>query len=139
MVVDAIDYRYVKFIEDCLIANKFAQLLGIKISRLGPGYAEHFMDLKNQHNNPYSVVHGGVIMSLGDITMGNAVRSTGTKGLTLDCNTSFISTAYEGDRLICRADILKSGKRISYVEARIMVGEKLIANCTGTFLNIGLV
>jgi len=129
--------KCVDLIIDSTRANNFAQALGIVVSKVGPGFVEHTMILQHDHTNPYSAVHGGVLMSFADIAMGNAVRSLGIKGLTLDCSTAFIATAYKGDQLRVRAEILKAGRRIIYAEAKVWCDETLLANVTGTFMKIG--
>jgi len=129
--------KYIKFIFDSLNENSFAQELGVLINEIGHGYVLHQILLEDKHTNPYKAIHGGVVVSLADIAMGNAIRSLGIKVVTLDLATSFISTAYKNDQLNIRAEVLRSGQSVIYAEAKIWVNDTLISNATGTFLKIG--
>ena len=50
------------------IANNspYFQLLGMKITETGAGYAKVEMDVDNRHMNPFGTVHGGANASLID-------------------------------------------------------------------------
>jgi len=71
----------------------FYKLIGIQLTALGPGEAEIQLKAAPQHTNPLGLLHGGVLMSIADAAMGNAIRSLGIKGVTADCSISFLASA----------------------------------------------
>lgn len=81
------------YINHSINETPFYNLLGIKVYKLGPGLAELETVAESKHMNPLGAVHGGLYMSLADAAMGNAVRSLGIKGVTVDCSTAFIAAA----------------------------------------------
>ena len=115
----------------------FYTLLGIKLRALGEGYAELELVASEQHCNPLGVVHGGIYMTLADAAMGNAIRSLGIKGMTVDCSTAFISAVQFGETLLGKGQILRAGKNMLFARAQIFGGERLLADSKATFFSTG--
>jgi len=97
-----------------IIANSVQQapyysLLGIELREVGSGWAILEVIPARQHTNPMDLVHGGLIMSLGDAAMGNAIRSQGIKAVTASMNIEFIRPADLGTKLVERREISESG------------------------------
>ncbi len=81
-------------------------------------------DLTETSLNPYGIVHGGLIFSLGDTAMGMAV---GKKALTLSANISYLKPG-TGKYIIAKAEKIKMGKNICFMKAMIYNDkEELIA------------
>ena len=53
----------------------FAELLGIELLRFEHGEAELAVHLRAELTNSWDVAHGGVVMTLLDITMAHAART----------------------------------------------------------------
>ncbi len=80
--------------------SPFYKLMEIKITLLGEGQAELEVQAQEKHTNPIGLVHGGLIMSMADAAMGNAIRSIGVIGVTVDCSVSFPGSARLGEKLL---------------------------------------
>lgn len=132
-----IDDRLVKYIAEAFAAAPFYQLLGIELCALGPGIAELKVNIQHKHTNPLGLVHGGLVSSLADAAMGNAVRSTGRSGVTADCYVSYLTSAPQGSELQARGEVVKQGKNLVFTRANITCGDKIIAISQGTFYVIG--
>lgn len=117
----------------------FYQLMGIHLSALGSGEAEVKLKSASQHTNPLGLMHGGVLMSIADAAMGNAIRSLGIKGVTADCSTSFIASAHLEGLLLARGKVVKAGKRLVYARAEVFSDGKMVADVKGTFANVGTI
>lgn len=127
-------FNYViKAVED----TAYYKLINIKIKSLSKGQASLGVDCTEEHCNPMGIIHGGLLMSLADAAMGNAIRSMGIKGVTVDANFSFLATAYKDESIIAEGKVLKAGKSILFCEAIIKNKEKIIAKSTATFFNMG--
>ncbi len=113
--------------------SPFYTLLGISISALGPGYAELSTITRRDHANPLGTVHGGMLLTIADGAMGNAIRSLGIRGVTVDCSTAMISAAPFGEKIIARGRVLKAGRNLIFAESQVFAGEKLLADTRGTF------
>ena len=86
--------------------------------------------------NPYGKVHGGLIFGLGDVVMGMIAKTTGRKAVTLDANINYLNPG-DGEYLICKGELIKSGHKIAVVKANIYNDkEKLIAIMTGNYYYI---
>jgi uncharacterized protein (TIGR00369 family) len=89
-------------------------------------YEEHFA---NRQKN----LHGGIIALLFDIAMGSLHRVTLGPGVTLELKTQYLRSVQEGS-LRCEARFLKKGRRISFMEAKMLDGnDKLVAAASATW------
>lgn len=85
--------------------------------------------------NARGVVHGGVLVSFLDVTMGAAAMhaaATVRPVATVDIQTSFIAAAT--GELECHARVLRCGSRIIFCEAEIFADGKLCAKAMATFI-----
>jgi len=117
--------------------SPFYQLIGIRLAALGNGWAELTAVPLEKHTNALGLVHGGLIMSLLDAAMGNAVRTTGVKGVTAQCQTSFFSPARLETSLRARGEVVKKGGRLVFAQASVFAGNEEIAQGNATFFIIG--
>ena len=126
-----------KYLTESISQTPFYQLLGVEIIKVGKGMAELAVCANQNHTNPLGAIHGGLIMSLADAAMGNAIRSLGIKGVTVDCSTAFISGALLGELVVGKGRVLKAGRNMIFVEAEVFAGEHLIATSKATFFKTG--
>ena len=113
-----------------------AELLGIHPVTFGDGAATFGLTLRQDHMNPYGVVHGGVVYSLVDTAMGAALVSrleSGERCTTLEIKINYLAAATEGE-LSAEAAVIQRTKRTGVLEARVRDdGDRLIALATGSF------
>ncbi len=89
--------------------------------------AEDFM------SNLHGSVHGGLISFVFDVCMGRLIRHVAGPGKTVELKTQFLRAVPQGE-LVCEARMLKRGKSISFVEARLSDSSgKLLAAATSTW------
>lgn len=132
-----LEEKLFNYIKGSVDSTPFYNLLGIKLLKLGRGIAELSVTPEDQHSNPIGLIHGGLVMSLADAAMGNAIRSTGIKAVTVDCSTGFLSAAEVGETVVAKGKVLKVGRKIIFAEAKVWAGEKLLADARGTFYKTG--
>ncbi|MEN6350275.1 MAG: PaaI family thioesterase [Syntrophomonas sp.] len=132
-----IDEKLFDYIVNSIKNTPYYQLLGIELTRLEAGNSELSVNITHQHTNPLGAIHGGLIMSLADAAMGNAIRSLGIKGVTVDCSTALIAAALEGEQVVARGRVLKAGKTMIFTEAHVWAGERLLSSAKGTFYKTG--
>lgn len=126
-----------EYIEKSVKETPFYNLLGIELVEIGPGEAALKVLPTEQHTNPLGIIHGGLLMSLADAAMGNAVRSLGIRGVTVDMSTSFVSSAMIGQEIVAKGNVLKAGRNLIFVEAVVMSSDKLLVKSSGTFYKTG--
>lgn len=115
----------------------FYQLLGIKLIRLGPGLSEFEVTTEEKHCNPLGLLHGGLIMSIADAVMGNAIRSTGITGVTVDISVSIMASVSYGSVLRATGKVRRAGKTMIFAEAEVWCKDRLVGQAKGTFFNQG--
>lgn len=119
-------------------ANYFGRELGMEFDIINHGEVLYRMPVLKKHLATPIAAHGGAISALMDATMGVCALSEVIRDdkvvSTLEMKLSFIAPALLGDMLDAKAKIIKSGKRILFVEGEIRnQDDKLIAMATGTF------
>ncbi len=132
-----IDERLFSVIVDSNAKAPFYQLTGITTKTLGLGWAEMSVQTGSEHGNPLGLTHGGLISTLADAAMGNAVRSTGRKGVTVNYDISYLNSAPVGEEMVGRGRVEKSGSRIIFTSVEVVCGDKVIATSQGTFYVVG--
>lgn len=86
--------------------------------------------------NPFNIVHGGLIFSIGDTVMGVKIKSLGKNAVTLNSSINFISPGV-GKYLIATCKIIKDGKKTCVLQATIKNDlDKLVATMNGTYFYI---
>jgi len=89
--------------------------------------------------NPAGVVQGGFLAAMLDSAMGaSAVTVVGDRKVIVantEMKISFLRPVKAGDVLTCVATVLKPGKVISFLEAKILdADERLVATASSTYL-----
>jgi uncharacterized protein (TIGR00369 family) len=117
----------------------FVQALGMQLWRFDGGLAEISLEVRVEMQNSWAVAHGGVVMTLLDVVMAHAARSTrdesehGTPGIvTVEMKTSFMRPAV--GRLVATGQLLHGTSSMAFCEGRVHdESGKLCAHATGTF------
>jgi uncharacterized protein (TIGR00369 family) len=99
----------------------YHRFIGLQFAEAGKGFAELKLPVKKEIINSNGVVHGGMYYTLCDLAASAALETTRAEGhyyVTHDINVSVLSSVSTGV-LTAKAEVLKSGKRLAFVEARI--------------------
>ncbi len=138
MVINAgIENWLFELIKSSFKETLFYQLLDIKLKEVGPGQVSLQVATTKEHTNPIGYIHGGLLMSIADAAMGNAIRSLGFKSVTIDMSTSFLASTQIGNEIIAVGEVVKTGKNLFFAEAKVVSDLKLLATCKGTFFKTG--
>jgi acyl-CoA thioesterase len=117
----------------------FKELLGVDVVHAEEGEARLQMRATAKHLNPHGTVHGGVIATLADCAMGEAVRATGNADLpvTVEMKINYLEAGKEGV-LLATARVHKYGRSFKVLEADVTQEEDgtLVAFATGTFTSV---
>ena len=103
------------------------------------GESELALQLRPELSNGWKVAHGGALMTLLDVAMASAARSSAADGteessgvVTIEMKTTFMQPG-EG-RLVATGRRLHRTASLAFCEATVIGGDgKLVAQATGTF------
>src|SRR5215470_13205975 len=96
---------------------RFAEHLGVKIDALEKGIARLSLEIKPDFTTSWGTVHGGVILSLLDITLSMSARTLfdpPRSVMTVDISAQFIGTAT--GQLRAEGRVAHSGKSTIFCE-----------------------
>lgn len=89
-----------------------------------------------EHGNRNGTVHGGLIATLIDTVMGDAVRAgldEGESSATVSMTITYLSPGQIGSELIASAEVRKRGGSLVMAEADIVSGEDAVAHGVATY------
>jgi uncharacterized protein (TIGR00369 family) len=123
---------------------QFVRSLGIELTSFGKGWCETKIAVSPVLQQQHGFIHAGVLMTLADHTCGGAAASTVPADrdvITVENKISFLRPATD-PVLICRAEVLRAGKNLIFVEAEVMVerkeGRVIVAKTSSTLSVIPL-
>ncbi len=102
----------------------FIREVGYELVGVGPGWAETTLAVTSRHGQAQGFVHAGVLATMADHTAGGAATTlvgASEVVVTIEYKVNFLKPAL-GDRLRCRAEVLRSGRTLSVVEAKVYTG-----------------
>jgi uncharacterized protein (TIGR00369 family) len=119
----------------------FTKLVGTELSSAEEGRAVVSLKAEEQHLNPSGTVHGGVISTLIDASMAEALNTMTEEDeqpFTIQITVNYMKPGKQGT-LISTAEVRKGGEQITIVEAEVVQeGEdEAIALATGTYTPVG--
>jgi uncharacterized protein (TIGR00369 family) len=139
-VIDGNRVRVERIFQDA----EFVRSLGIELTSFGKGWCESQVSLSPALQQQHGFAHAGVVMTLADHTCGGAAASTvpvDEDVITVENKTSLLRPA-SGSVLFCRAEVLRSGQNLIFVEAEVMTerkeGRVMVAKASSTLAVIPL-
>jgi len=123
------------YTEELWKRSAFIKLLGLTVEKLENGQCWSRLEINDTLLNKHKFVHGGVIYSIADISMGVAVYSTlkqGEETATIEIKINYLKPAAT-KILYCETHIIQKGKNIAVLEAEVKSDDILIAKALGSF------
>jgi uncharacterized protein (TIGR00369 family) len=128
---------------DFPLSIPFVEAMGFELLHMHDGEAEIALTLRADQHNSLNMAHGGVTMTLLDVTMAHAARSAdvsaaappGTLGrgvITVEMKTTFMRPGV--GRLTARGRVLSRTITLAFCEASLFdEAGVLVAHATGSF------
>ncbi|WP_193608410.1 hotdog fold thioesterase [Nocardioides lijunqiniae] len=112
----------------------FTALVGAPAPTTQDGEARLEMEVDDRHLNPAGAVHGGLLATLVDTTMGAAVRSVadGEGAATSQLSVTYLRPGRPG-RLVVTASVRKRGESLTVCEADVEQDGKSLVHALATF------
>lgn len=113
----------------------FVKELGITLVEVEPGNVMMELNVGENHENIYHMVHGGVIYTLADTAAGFACRTFGCRVVTSTASISYLNAAKEGTkRIYCKSRCIKHGRKLIVQSVDVFDDtDRILANGTFTF------
>lgn len=134
--------NYENRVRDSFARQKVMQTLGVSLDRIAPGHVTLSMPFNPELTQQHGFIHAGIITTSLDSAAGYAAFSLMPEDaavLTVEFKTSLLAPAW-GDHFVFRANVLKPGRTLSFVEAKAYAientQETLIATFTATMMAV---
>ncbi len=99
--------------------DTFAQLIGVKLIEIKPGFARTSMPITEKMVNLYQMAHGGAIFSLADHACEAAGNSLGEPAVALQQGIHFLTPGKPGETLEATAKVTHRSNRIGLIEFEV--------------------
>ena len=84
--------------------------------------------------NPQGTLHGGIIATAMDVSMGHLLHYTNGSGATLEMNVKYLLPIKE-EEIVCKGSYLKKGKTIEFLQSHLFRADgKLAAYASATWI-----
>jgi acyl-CoA thioesterase len=104
-----------------------SQGLGMRITKVAPGFAELTMTVRHDMVNGHAICHGGFVFTLADSAFAFACNSYNANTVAAGCAIEFLAPSREGDVLTAtaRERILVGRNGIYDIEVTNQAGETI--------------
>jgi acyl-coenzyme A thioesterase PaaI-like protein len=87
----------------------------------------------NEHANPQGAVHGGILMTFADHTLGIYAWEAAQRApcVTIQMNTHFLAAVTPGDFVELRGEVTRATRGLVFVRGILAVGDKDVAAIDG--------
>ena len=110
-----------------------SRFLGFKISYMNDICLVKF-DVLSPMFNPQGSLHGGIIATAMDVSMGHLLHQTTGSGATLEMNVKYLLPIF-AESVTCKGSYLRQGKSISFLQSHMYKENgKLAAYASATWI-----
>lgn len=125
-------------IQGYIDGNKFGETLGMDFEIHEVGQVVYKITINQGHLATVTTAHGGVLAAFADAVLGVGALSVSSEShnvvATVEFKISYLKPALLGDVLIGTSFVLKSGKSLIFMEAKIVnQNNELVCTANGTF------
>ena len=113
----------------------FAERLGAEVVTAEDGAARLRFEAGEDHLNPAGTLHGGVLATLVDTAMGQAVRSRTGEGdvpATSQLTVTYLRPGTQGT-VVATAEVRTQGEHLTVCEADVQQDGKALVHALATF------
>ena len=115
--------------------NPFGELIGLNFIKSEKGYTQSVIEVKDKLFNPHGILHGGIIYSMADTSMGGALYPMLAENelcATVEVKINYFKPVTSGS-IVCDTKVIHKGKKIAVMESEISNNGKLVAKAMGTY------
>jgi acyl-CoA thioesterase len=113
----------------------FVEHVGMRIDEQRAGHSKCTLTVADYHRNSTGMIHGGVMITLADTSMGAALYPTLDPTeicATIEIKINYFKPITSGD-IVCVGEIVNRGKAVANLEACVSAGDVLVAKANGSF------
>ena len=110
-----------------------SRFLGFEVSYKDNECLVNF-EAKSPMFNPQGTLHGGIIATAMDVSMGHLLHHTTGAGATLEMNVKYL-LPIKNENVLCKGSFLKQGKTIGFLQSHLYREDgKLAAYASATWI-----
>ena len=110
-----------------------SRFLGFKVSYKDDECLVNF-EAKSPMFNPQGTLHGGIIATVMDVSMGHLLHHKTGVGATLEMNVKYL-LPIKNENVLCKGSFLKQGKTIGFLQSHLYREDgKLAAYASATWI-----
>lgn len=116
--------------------SPFARWFGAQVLKKEGGEAELTLAVREEFLQGQGLVHGGILATLLDSALGQAVESLGVRVVTAELSVSYLRPVRKGV-LLARGWVVHPGKRLLHAAGEALLEGERVAFAKGVFYRVG--
>lgn len=132
--------RYKEEVTESFARQSMMSLIGAQLTRVEPGLVEITISYRPDITQQNGFIHAGAIATIADSACGYAAYTlmpAGSGVLSVEFKVNLLRPA-KGEKFVARAEVIKSGKTLTVVNANVFAitdnKEELVATMLGTMI-----
>ena len=121
------------------LVDPFEIYVGPVFENGAPGAKTYAMRADSRHMNRRGVVHGGMFMTLADLTLGQAVWDATDKApvVTLNMQTHFLKPAVEGDIIQVVPELTRRTRALVFMRGDFTINGEIVFTAQSVWKLLG--
>jgi uncharacterized protein (TIGR00369 family) len=117
----------------------YSALIGPLLARQDGERWIYGVQIEKRHLNARGAVHGGMIASLADHSLGMLVwEHVGREPcVTVELDVKYVSAGRLGDLLTVRGEVIRATRSVVFVRGLMSAGERVVAMADGVWKRLG--
>ena len=96
-------------------------------AELADGTHHFVLKAEKRHCNSHGIVHGGLLMTMIDLTLVITAKSKPREQLvTVSLNSEFVSSANRGDLIEARGELTRRTRSLVFVRGQVACGDRVL-------------
>ncbi len=106
-------------------------------TRLPDGVNRFALEAAERHCNSHGIVHGGLLMTMIDLTLVATAKTTvNDRFVTVSLNSEFIAASHTGDLIEARGELIRRTRSLAFVRGQITCGDRTLLTASAVLKSI---
>jgi uncharacterized protein (TIGR00369 family) len=123
---------------EAVTGTNYGELIGPIWRHEDGGRLRFGLVVAQKHLNRNSILHGGMLMTLADLSMAlTARRAHSKRHATIELNMQFVDSVRVGEFVESHAEVVRATRALMFMQTKMLVGDRTVARANGIWKILG--